>query len=648
MRFHDDESTSYLQSRIPPITLVLFLFFGIAIGRLFYLQILSGDKYISLATETFVREEETIARRGNILDRNNIKIADTRPYFEITLTPQYLEHPNDVIHHLAEMFPIDEADVKLRLAKAHTDPAFMPVVVAEDISFDWAAKLREQLSPEPAPDSPYLLSGVSLQVTPIRRYLFPELFSHALGYLREVDKDQLEKLGVTYPGVYSRGDLTGAAGVEESYDIKLKGQDGQLGRVVDARGREITDVADVKVLQEWATIPPRAGYHLRTTLDFDAQKAASSMFMDDKGKVIHKGAVVALDPNTGEILVMYSSPGFDANRVMKGNDPEYWKKINLDPDKFLFNRAIQGMYPPASTYKPMAAVAGVVTGAIDPVTTKINCGGGMQFGNRFFQCCNIHGHGPLDLIHGIEKSCDVFFYNVALRVGVDGLAKIAKIMGYGSTTGIDIPFEKSGLVPTSAWKKARYGQDWIESETLSIGIGQSYDLVTPLQNAKVVSMIANGGYAVTPHLGQVILNQDGSVYKELTYPKKTTDLTGASAIEWVKKGMIQVVQGNGTAARLKVSPYKIAGKTGTAQVIGHESTARRGKSTENHALFIGFAPYDDPKIAISVIVENGGYGATTAAPVAMKVIDTYLRKLIPLPNTNVGEEKNVSGVDVKD
>lgn len=634
LRFRDDENTSTLQSKIPFVSMAVLALFLIVGARLFYFQIAHGGKYASLATETFVREEEVVAWRGSLLDRNNKVIADTRPYFEIAVTPQYLERPDAVLATLAGLFPVTREEILAKLKKANADPRFLPVPVVEDIPYDWAVKLREKLLPSYDADHPEPLNGVSLRATPLRRYLYPELFSHALGYLREVNKEQLQALATTRPKMYSRGDLIGAAGLEKTYDHLLKGKDGQIGRVVDARGREVRHVSDVRVLQEGATIPETPGFHLRTTLDFDAQKAASSMFLDDKGAVKFKGAVVALDPQNGEVLALYSSPGFDGNRIMKKVDQKYWQKINLDEDKYLYNRAVQATYPQASTYKPMSVVAGILSGAIDPLTTKFSCGGGLRFGNRYFKCWNAGGHGTVDVIRAVGQSCDVFFYQVALKMGVDTLAKYGNLMGYGHPTGIDIPYEKSGLTPTSEWKKRVRGQEWIESETLSIGIGQGYNLATILQSAKLTAMIANGGYEITPHLAKDILNPDFSVNaietKKLLFSKRATELVGSEAIKWAQKGMIEVVHGYGTATRLKASPYKIAGKTGTAQVIGHESKARRTRATVNHGLFIGYAPYDDPKIAVAVIVENGGSGSGAAAPVAMKVIDSYLGKIMPI------------------
>jgi penicillin-binding protein 2 len=387
---------------------------------------------------------------------------------------------------------------------------------------------------------------------------------------------------------------------------------------VDARGREVNQTEDLRILQKSATVDPLQGLVLKSTLDFKTQVLAAKLFENKKG------ALVAMDPRTGEIISLYSSPGFDANRITKNIDKKYLSHINLHEDKILFNRTIQAMYPPASTYKIVTLTAGIESGVIDPEKTSFNCSGGLRFGNRFFKCWRSGGHGRVNTIRALGQSCDVFFYQLGLLVGVDGLAKYAKMFGLNASTGIEIPFEKSGLIPSKEWKKKRYNQDWIESETLSIAIGQSYDLVTPLQNVVVASIVANGGYTIKPHLGKALLDAEGNVVREIKHEKTATELVASKALEWVKKGMIEVVHGQGTAVRLKQSPFKIAGKTGTAQVISHGSKGIKGQSTEAHALFVAFAPYDDPKIAVSVIVEHGRGGSVAAAPIAMQVIDTYL------------------------
>lgn len=617
MKYHSDENIAPLQRRIPYIIGVMFLFLAIVAARLYYLQIVEADHYEKLATEIFVREEEIVAPRGRITDRGGHVLADTRAYYEIVIIPQYVTDRERVIASLLQILPLKREAILEKLHEARFEAKFLPVVIAEDVPYDWVATLKEYFSPTYSGETPYDLSGVAVRHYPIRHYLYPEVFSHVLGYLTEIDKTALKRARIETPGIFSLGDLTGAAGVEKAYDIALKGRDGVLGRVVDARGREVMATGDLKVLKTQATIEPVPGFTLRTTLDFKAQMAAHHAFKD------HKGAVVALDPNTGEVLVLYSSPGYNANRITKNIDRDYWRKINLNEDKFLFNRAIQAMYPPASTYKVVALTAGIDSGKVDPKATKFRCGGGLWFGNRFFKCWRRGGHGVLTAVRGLAQSCDVFFYNVGLKVGVDVLARYARMFGFGLPTGIEIPFEKPGLIPTKAWKKKRYGERWYESETLSVAIGQSYNLTTPIQNAVAAAVVANGGYRVTPHLGMEIRDRD-RVVEKITYPREKTPLAGAEALAWVKKGMIEVVHGYGTARGLRNSPFKIAGKTGTAQVVGHGVRVRKGFRTYAHALFIAFAPYDNPKIAVSVMVEHGGSGSATAAPIAMKVIEAYL------------------------
>lgn len=615
-----NENISPLQRKIPFIILIILATIIIIGARIFYLQILKGDDYIKISTEILIRSKEIRAERGKIFDRNGKIIADSQSFLEITLTPQHSKNPLFALEELSRLLPLDRNELLTNYRKKMGQPGFEPIVLFEKVPYDWAVKIKENLYPQYDENSPFYFEGLDLIVTPIRRYLYPELFAHALGYLTEIDQKKLDELKAEHPDKYSRGDLLGAAGIEAAYDFDLRGLDGQLGRVVDARGHEIVGIEDLNVIRENATVMPQKGYDLLTTLDFDAQLAASEFFKEKKG------AVVAMDPRNGEILVFLSSPGFDANRITKKIEKEYWQKINLDEDRYLFNRAIQAQYPPASTYKVIGAIAALEMGMVDPEKTKFTCRGGLNFGNRFFKCWKSGGHGTLSLVQGLGQSCDVFFYNVGMKVGVDGLAKYAQLLGFGHETGIEIPFEKPGLIPTKAWKKKVRHEEWYDSETLSVVIGQSFDLITILQNAKVAATIANGGYNVKPHLGQAILGNDKQIIRQISFPKEKTELTGHESLKWAMKGMIEVVQGYGTATRLRVSPFKIAGKTGTAQVVSHGKQAKKGANVDSHALFIGIAPYDDPQIVVSVMMEHGKGGSFAAAPVAMKVIDTYLMK----------------------
>lgn len=609
-----------LQRKVNILSLIVLVFILIVLVRLFHLQVYRGSSYKVLSEQISVREEELRSRRGLILDRWGKVLADNRPYFEIVVIPQYMRNRRRTIESLSQLIPITAEEIKAKLHEARRAPPFMPVVLVEDAPYDWVAKIREYVRPDYDEEVAVYLEGVEVRASPLRLYLYPEIFSHAIGYLREIDKKTLKRYKKEYPDRYSMGDLIGANGIEWAYDLELRGHDGMRARVVDARGTQISGHPDVEILEERASFDPVDGNHIVTTLDFDAQMKAASFFENKRG------AVVAIDPNTGEILVLYSSPGYDGNRIMKNIDKSYWQKINLHEDKFLYSRAVQAAYPPGSIYKIVPAFGGLDSGKITP-ETRFRCGGGLQFGNRFFKCWNKGGHGSVALLRGIAQSCDVYFYNVGLKLGVDGLHKYAHLLGLGERTGIEIPYENPGLIPSTEWKKKRYKQPWIESETLSIAIGQGYDLLTPLQAARMIAIVANGGHLFKPHLGKEILSPSRQTVKEISFPLGEAVIP-EEILKLIQQGVIDVIHGAGTAKRLRASPYKIAGKTGTAQVIGHDSKLAMTARRKPHGWFVAYAPYDDPKIAIAVIVENGGSGGAVAGPVAMGVINEYLDKVI--------------------
>lgn len=610
------EDISSLQRKVPYLILCVFIFILISLGRLYYLQIQKGDKYLKQSHEISLREEEVRAKRGQILDRNGRVLASNRHYFQIGIIPQYLKKPDKTFSSLAKLLEIKKEDLINKYEESPKRIPFEAVVLIEDATYDDVARIKQYQKASFNEDDLYFLEAVSVKEAYLRHYLYPELFSHVLGYVKEVDQKSLSQLKSKYPQVYSLGDIIGASGLEKSYDLQLKGEDGYFSRVVDARGKEIHSEGDLELLRQSGDKLSKNGFDLHTSLDFKAQEAAAKAF---EGR---RGAVVAMNPQDGSIVAIYSSPPYNPNRIVGKIDKKYWQKINLHEDKFLYNRTVQGAYPPGSTYKMVTALAGLDQGFITKETTY-NCGGGMRYGRRFFHCWNKGGHGPVDLNKAIRQSCDVYFYKVGDDLKVDGIHQMATRFGLGSKTGIDLPFEVSGLIPSEAWKQKRYKQDWIASETLSVSIGQSYNLLTPVQSAMMVSILANGGYAVQPHLKQYFLDEDGNKIQQASFDKGEK-LLNEDHLKLIQEGMIEVVHGAGTARRLRKSPNKIAGKTGTSQVIGYQSKAKKSERTKDHALFVAYAPYDNPQIAVSVIVENGGHGGATAAPVAMEVIDAYL------------------------
>lgn len=613
MLFSND-NLNILKERLIFVVLIVLVFFLIIVARLFYLQIYQGSQYSKMATEVVVREEEIVARRGQILDRRGRVLAETRVYYEVTITPQYVSDLQKVVLQLSKLLSVDPAVIHQKIAQNKDRRKYHPIPILEDVNYDVVAQLSEYLNETYDENSAYDLSGVSVRAYPVREYVYPELFSHVLGYMREISQEQLDRKDKYPEDVYSLGDLIGVSGLEEQYDQYLKGRDGVMALVVDARGREIPGSDDVQVLKEKLSIQPQSGFHLRTSLDYEAQKAAQEAF--PKGK---KGAVVAMDPQTGEVLVLYSNPGYDTNKLIKNIDQAYWKE--LSKSKLQYNLATQGQYPPASTYKPIGVVAGIHDKKIDPEHTVIDCHGGTQFGNRYFKCWNKGGHGGMNVVTAMAQSCDVFFYKVGIAVGIDELSRVANLLGYGHPTGVDLPSEKSGHIPNSLNRK-----NLQPSDVLSLSIGQSYNLVTPLQMAKMVSMLANGGYEFHPQLALEVLNRENQVQKKFEHTLQTTELVGDPAMEWVRKGLYEVVNGRGTARRLQSSQYSIAGKTGTAQVMRFDPETRKMIELPNHALFLGFAPVEDPRIGVAVVVEHGGHGGSDAAPVAQAVIDAYLKQ----------------------
>lgn len=422
--FSSNEDLISLQRKISVLFLIVIVFVLIVLIRLFYLQVFLGDRFETLSEQISVREEELRARRGLILDRWGKVLADNRPYFEIVMIPQHIQDRNRAIDSLTQLIPISRKTIEEKLQAAKRLPPFLPVSLVEDAPYDWVAKIREFQRPDYDEEVQVYLEGIEVHAHPLRSYLYPEEFSHALGYLKEIDRLTLKKYKKEYPDRYSMGDMMGANGLERAYDLELRGVDGIKARVVDARGKEIRGNPDVALLEERASFDSVDGNHLLTTLDYDSQKVAAAFFKDKRG------GAVAIDPNNGEILVFYSSPGYDGNRIMKNIDKAYWQKINLHEDKFLYSRAHQAAYPPGSIYKVVPAFGGLDTGKV-PVEKKFRCGGGMQFGNRFFKCWNKGGHGAVSLLRGIAQSCDVYFYNVGLKLGVDGLHQYATLLGLG-------------------------------------------------------------------------------------------------------------------------------------------------------------------------------------------------------------------------
>ncbi len=458
------------------------------------------------------------------------------------------------------------------------------------------------------------LPGIHIDIEPTRHYIYKKSAAHLLGYLGQVNSEEL-KSG-KYPKVKT-GDSIGRYGIEKSFQKFLQGKRGGRQIEVDANGRTI------KVLK---TVEPVAGLDLNLTLDLALQQTAEKML---EGK---DGTVIALDPNNGDVLVMASSPSFDQNDFIGGISSKKWKKLIEDPGKPMNNKAIQAEYPPASTYKILTSFAGLEEKHIDMNTTAY-CPGFFKYGNRIYRCWKKPGHGEVDIIDGLAQSCDVFYYQTGDKIGVDTLAQYAKGSGLGKKTGIALENERKGLIPTSAWKKKRFNEPWQGGETLSIAIGQGYNLVTPLQMAVFISAVGNGGTLYRPRIVKTIQDSQGQTIKRIE-PEITGGLpAGKETLALVKKALLKVVHSErGTARGIRLNHVEIAGKTGTAQVFSIKKgekvdTEDLDYSLRDHAWFVCYAPADAPLIAVSVMIEHGEHGSSAAAPIAGALVKQYTQKL---------------------
>lgn len=599
--FKDKEPKEFKQ-RIFVLNVLVSIAFFVLIARFWYLQVMRANYYTDLSLNNSTRIIKSTAPRGILYDKNGIKIADNRPGFDLFLIPEDVKDWTETKKMLFDLIGIDELTIDEKLKKAKGRPPFQAVKLKEDLSWDETVKIES---------FKFEMPGVMLDVAPKRSYIYGEATAHLVGYLGEINEKELKE--AQEEAGYSPGDLIGKYGLEKSFEKELKGRDGGKEVEVDALGRKIKIV-------NWSA--PYPGNDIKLTIDAKAQLAA---WLALKDKV---GAAVAIEPATGKILAMVSAPGFDPNALSSGVSREDWKALIENPLNILNNRTIQGLYPPASTYKPIHAAAALEEKVITP-STKIYSGPAFRFAGRDYRDWKEEGHGIINVHRAIVESSDTFFYQVGLKLGIDRLADYTKRFGFGTKTGIPLQHEKAGLVPSSEWKKKAYKVQWYEGETISVSVGQGYMLTTPLQLANAYAAIANGGKLYKPQIIDEIKTPEGVVISRATIEERARLGISEETMNQVRAALIGVTHEDGGTARfLKASNLKIAGKTGTAQV------SRLIKRTKNvssiaykfrdHAWFAGFAPYDDPKIAVVVIVEHGGFGASAAAPVAREIFKAYL------------------------
>ena len=579
-------------------TLFSILLIGLFI-RLWYLQILQGERFRSLSENNRIAYRLVRSPRGLIYDRKRRLLADNRPSFNIYLLKEDTQDLKKTVRQLAD---ITETPFPALWKKVRSASSFRPFLVKADVDRRKVAYVMES-----RPDLP----GVFLQVAPLRNYRHQKLAGHLLGYLNEIGDRELTKLRKQN---YRQGDLIGRYGVERSQEKYLRGKNGFKQVEVDAYGRELRIVRPFN---------EKAGYNIELTMDSELQAKAEELFAD------YEGSIVALDPRSGGILAMVSNPTFDPNLFAAGIRPESWRALSQDPLHPLENRAIRGQYPPGSLFKIVMAFAALEEKIIRP-DEYIFCNGHFPFGNRVFRDWKPGGHGPINFVQSLAQSCDVYYYTMGSRLKIERIAKYARMFGLGKPTQFSFR-EKPGLVPSDAWKRRRFKEKWYPVETISVSIGQGFNLVTPLQAANLIATVANGGTLWKPYIVRRVWRADQKpVYEHQPVPLNRIPI-GADTFAKVRRGLWEVVNGpRGTAKKAAIPGVEVAGKTGTAQVVRLEITGRKAKPEDlprkfrDHGWFVAFAPFENPRIAIAVLAEHAGRSGSFFAPIARDLMAFYL------------------------
>ncbi|MHB9039730.1 MAG: penicillin-binding protein 2 [Melioribacteraceae bacterium] len=582
---NDNYFGSLFRRRI--VFVIIIGFFAICSVQLFNMQILQQPTYSEKSDENSVKPIYQLAPRGIFYDRNHKVLVGNKPSFTLRITPStYDKKLTPYLEAILGMSP-GYIDRILKLNESYSK--FIPRKIAKDVSFKVIAWYEENSSKLP---------GVDYVMETQRDYSFGVTGAHMFGYTKEIPLEVFQRR----KGEYDIGDEIGFGGIEKTYEDYLRGEKGIKYMLVDAKQKTIGRYKAGE--EDQATIK---GDDLTLTIDKDAQEVAEEEFKDKRG------AVVALDPSTGEVLAFLSAPQYNLEDFAKVTSNEVWRELNNNPDRPMFNRASMSTFAPGSTFKMISAIAGLEEGIID-TNFKVNCGGGYQFGDRYFKC--LHVHGTVDVETSIEKSCNTFYYTLVNKLGLDTWSKYAKKFGFGTKTKIDIPEESSGIVPSTEYYNRVYGKNgWTKGFVISLGIGQGELNVTPLQLAQYAALFANYGKSARPHFLKSYM--DTQTNKRYDVKPQYYDIgISRKSFDIVRRAMYLVVNGAGTATNIKLPDIAIAGKTGTAQ----------NPHGKDHAIFVGFAPYDNPKIAIAVIVENAGFGSTVAAPIARDIIKAYLQK----------------------
>jgi penicillin-binding protein 2 len=586
--------------RLSVLQYTIGVVFSVLAVSFWVLQVVQHAKYAEMAENNHQRTLALRAPRGLVFDRDGRVLVENRHSYSISIVREHTKDINRTIRLLATILGVDEGHVRDLVDRHRREPSYRPITIVPDATLAQVAAVTARRLDFELPD-------VVVEQVPTRRY--PEaMAAHLFGYVGEVNDTQ-----VTEDDNLKSGDIVGQSGIEKIYNMLLMGDDGAKRVVVNSVGREIRTLEEDE---------PTEGKRLQLTIDYDVQKAIEDGF----DRVGFNGAAVVLEPHTGEVLGFTSRPAYDPNAFAAGIDRATWASLTTDEDRPLNDRAIQGRYSPGSTFKMAVALAALEEGTITP-DFHVSCSGGATFYGRPFKCWKKGGHGSISLRQAIEQSCDVYFYTVGNMVGVDKINKWATAIGLGVKSGIDLPNEVEGLVPSTQWKREKMHEKWYAGETISVAIGQGAVSVTPVSMAVYMASLANGGTRVTPHLLKAVDDGNGWKPRPPPPPQSKADVDPAK-FQAIRDGLFLVVNGAGTGHNAQIKGYDVSGKTGTAQLISNQGKAAAGKTTKDlrdNGWFVFFAPRDNPQIAGVVLLEHGVHGSN-AALVTHHILDTYFAK----------------------
>ena len=602
------------KQRILVLSFIVGAVFFLLLMRLWHLQILNTDDYQAMSENNRLRFVPVAASRGAILDRNGVVLVSNRPSFSLAVIPQEVKDKESLLTQLSSLLALDRAEMSERWEKNKGRAKYYPIVLASNITRDQVEIVEENR---------LRLPGVEIEMKPVREYSSGVLGAHLLGYIGEISEKELSYKGFEE---YNPGDYVGKNGIERALENELHGEDGGRQFEVDARGRVLRTISETY---------PTVGNSVVLTIDAAIQKQTERAFGEQAG------AAVAMDVNSGEILAFVSNPGFDPSLFSGKLPPEIWKGYLEDKRHPLENKALSGQYPPGSTFKIITAMAGLQDNTINE-STSVNCSGSYALGTSTFKCWNRRGHGTTSLRKSLRESCDVYYYQLGEKLGVDKIAAAAKAFRLGSPMGVELQNEKPGLIPTSEWKQKRYGKRWFHGETLPVAIGQGFVLTTPIQLASMIATVANEGTIFRPHLVKRIVDADGKLLRETKPEVIGNTAFSKESYRLVKQGLLAVVnESGGTGAMARLYDVKVAGKTGTSQVVKmRDSKQGTPYQFRDHALFVAFAPFDKPEIAVAVVVEHGEHGGSAAAPIAGRILRAYFDGKKPVRKVPSGPPKD--------